>query len=225
MQRPFVRIKMATSLDGAWRAASGESQWITGPVARQKGHDLRALSMGILTGAGTVLADDPELTARNLELKTLNPLQPKPFVFFRPESLSEFPGWPQAQALKEIPLAFKNKKLGQPGRGTEFIPYPSFSEPQKSAEVFPNFLNRIFKEHATHSLLVEAGPGLTQWILESGGPWDELHHFVGPQFLGGPGALVWPKNFKNGKLPGIGVQTLEMTRLEDGNLYGVWSPK
>ncbi|MCF6338770.1 MAG: bifunctional diaminohydroxyphosphoribosylaminopyrimidine deaminase/5-amino-6-(5-phosphoribosylamino)uracil reductase RibD [Gammaproteobacteria bacterium] len=62
--RPFVRGKMAMSLDGRTAMASGESQWITGEAARRDVHRLRARSAAIITGIGTVLTDDPSLTAR-----------------------------------------------------------------------------------------------------------------------------------------------------------------
>ena len=62
--RPWVRCKLAMSVDGRTAMASGESQWITGEAARRDVHRLRARSSAILTGIETVLADDPSLTAR-----------------------------------------------------------------------------------------------------------------------------------------------------------------
>jgi diaminohydroxyphosphoribosylaminopyrimidine deaminase/5-amino-6-(5-phosphoribosylamino)uracil reductase len=61
---PFVRLKVASSLDGATAMTSGESQWITGPEARADVQRLRARSGAILTGIGTVIADDPALNVR-----------------------------------------------------------------------------------------------------------------------------------------------------------------
>ena len=59
-----VTLKLATSLDGRIALANGQSQWITGPEARAEVHRMRAEHDAILTGIGTVLADDPQMTAR-----------------------------------------------------------------------------------------------------------------------------------------------------------------
>lgn len=62
--RPWLRVKLGVSLDGRTALANGESQWITSPEAREDAHHWRARCGALLTGAGTVLADDPHLTVR-----------------------------------------------------------------------------------------------------------------------------------------------------------------
>ena len=62
--RPFVVLKLATSLDGRIAAADGTSQWLTGPATRLRAHTLRAEADAVVIGSGTALADDPQLTVR-----------------------------------------------------------------------------------------------------------------------------------------------------------------
>ncbi|HEX7373475.1 MAG TPA: bifunctional diaminohydroxyphosphoribosylaminopyrimidine deaminase/5-amino-6-(5-phosphoribosylamino)uracil reductase RibD [Steroidobacteraceae bacterium] len=69
--RPWVTLKMAMSLDGRTALANGASQWITGPAARSDVQKLRARAAAILTGSGTVFADDPALTVRDPSLDLL----------------------------------------------------------------------------------------------------------------------------------------------------------
>jgi len=64
--RPWVRLKIAATLDGRTALANGRSQWITGAEARRDGHRWRARACAIATGAGTVRADDPQLTVREV---------------------------------------------------------------------------------------------------------------------------------------------------------------
>jgi diaminohydroxyphosphoribosylaminopyrimidine deaminase/5-amino-6-(5-phosphoribosylamino)uracil reductase len=65
--RPWLRLKVAATLDGKTALNNGISQWITGPDARRDAHRLRARSCAMLTGIGTVLADDPSFTVRDIE--------------------------------------------------------------------------------------------------------------------------------------------------------------
>ena len=80
--RPWVTVKWASTLDGRAAAADGTSQWITGTAARQRVHEQRAPSDAILVGTGTVLADDPSLTARG-DAGELYAAQPLPVVVGR----------------------------------------------------------------------------------------------------------------------------------------------
>jgi len=73
---PWVRMKTAASLDGMTALHNGVSQWITGPAARADGHHWRARACAILTGIGTVKADDPQLNVRAVE----TPRQPRRIV-------------------------------------------------------------------------------------------------------------------------------------------------
>lgn len=79
LRRPFVTVKWASSLDGRAAAADGTSKWITGTAARQRVHEQRERSDAIIVGTGTVLADDPALTARG-DGGELMPHQPIPVV-------------------------------------------------------------------------------------------------------------------------------------------------
>jgi diaminohydroxyphosphoribosylaminopyrimidine deaminase / 5-amino-6-(5-phosphoribosylamino)uracil reductase len=72
-KRPFVTLKLATSLDGKVALANGRSQWITGPGARAVSHQIRASHDAIMTGIGTVLTDDPALTCRLPGLSARSP--------------------------------------------------------------------------------------------------------------------------------------------------------
>jgi diaminohydroxyphosphoribosylaminopyrimidine deaminase/5-amino-6-(5-phosphoribosylamino)uracil reductase len=77
--RPFVTLKWASSLDGRAAASDGTSQWITGTAARLDVHRRRGASDAIIVGTGTVLADNPSLTARDAD-GSLLPGQPVPVV-------------------------------------------------------------------------------------------------------------------------------------------------
>ncbi len=104
--RPHVTVKWAQSLDGRAAASDGTSQWITGPVARADVHRRRAESDAIVVGTGTVLADDPALTARAAD-GSLLPHQPVPVVIGETST-------PDAAALRshpERPLFYPTRDL------------------------------------------------------------------------------------------------------------------
>ncbi|WP_230408211.1 bifunctional diaminohydroxyphosphoribosylaminopyrimidine deaminase/5-amino-6-(5-phosphoribosylamino)uracil reductase RibD [Undibacterium baiyunense] len=78
--RPWVRLKMAASLDGFTALPNGQSQWITDGAAREDGHRWRARADAILTGIGTVLADDPQLSIRLPEVDSVQSHQPRKVI-------------------------------------------------------------------------------------------------------------------------------------------------
>jgi diaminohydroxyphosphoribosylaminopyrimidine deaminase/5-amino-6-(5-phosphoribosylamino)uracil reductase len=73
--RPTVTLKLATSLDGRIALANGQSKWITGEAARAEAHRMRAAHDAVIVGSETVLADDPELTARTDPMPEKQPLR------------------------------------------------------------------------------------------------------------------------------------------------------
>ena len=79
-QRPYVRLKIATSLDGRTAMATGESKWITGPAAREDVQKLRAQSGAIITGSETVIVDNPQLNVRSSQLGIAPEQVPHPKV-------------------------------------------------------------------------------------------------------------------------------------------------
>jgi diaminohydroxyphosphoribosylaminopyrimidine deaminase/5-amino-6-(5-phosphoribosylamino)uracil reductase len=97
LRRPFVSLKWASTIDGRAAATDGSSQWITGTAARQRVHEQRAVADAILVGTGTVIADDPSLTARG-DAGELMPHQPVPVVIGER-------GIPEGAALYAHPLA------------------------------------------------------------------------------------------------------------------------
>ena len=74
LERPQVTLKLASSFDGRIATGTGESQWITGPLARRKVHQMRARHDAVMVGGGTARADDPSLTVRGLGI-THQPLR------------------------------------------------------------------------------------------------------------------------------------------------------
>lgn len=176
--RPWVRCKLAMSLDGRTALASGESKWITGDAARQDVHRLRARSSAIVTGVGTVLADDPALTARLAE------------------------GEAERQPLRvvvdtHLSLPLEAKLLKQPGRtlimtcsddedaaaaleanGAEVVRLPLCSDVVDMGAVLD-----ILGEMAVNEVLLETGATLSGAVLQAG-LLDEIVIYMAPLLMG-----------------------------------------
>jgi len=171
--RPFVRIKLAISLDGRTAMASGESQWITGEAARADVQRFRARSCAIVTGSETVLADDPLMTVRNAaEAGSRQPL--------RVVLDSRLRTRPTAKIFNPPGKALVAYLEGRPDHDkAEFLKLTTAD----SGGIDLAVLFETLAARDCNEVLVEAGPTLAGAVLQAG-LWDELIIYMAPKLLG-----------------------------------------
>ena len=172
--RPWVRVKIAASLDGRTALAGGESQWITGPEARADGHRWRARSCAILTGLGTVLQDDPQLNVRAVETTR----QPLKVVVDRHGELP-----PKARLLAGAPVVIFSAEAPKHSWNGE-VESIVLAGPDGRVDLRA-MLARL-GELGINELQVEAGAKLNGALLAAGLV-DELLLYFAPCLLGDPG--------------------------------------
>ena len=184
--RGRVRVKLAMSLDGRTAMASGESQWITGPAARQDVQRLRAMSCAIVTGIGTVLADDCALSVRAEELgmgedEALRASRDQPLRAILDSRLQTPPGARVLQGLQQT-LLFRSETAQIPDglRETQaqFQSLPTLEEGLDLSQML-NVLNA----RQCNEILVESGPRLAGALLQRG-LLDELIIYMAPSLMG-----------------------------------------
>jgi diaminohydroxyphosphoribosylaminopyrimidine deaminase/5-amino-6-(5-phosphoribosylamino)uracil reductase len=167
-RRPWVRLKVAATLDGRTALEDGRSQWITGAEARRDGHEWRARACAILTGIGTVKADNPQLTVREVATSR----QPLRVVV---DSRLETPHDARIlQGERVLVFAAREGKL-----------------PNAEVVVLPNEKNKVELPQMLQAL---AGRGINELHVEAGfrlngslvrvGCIDEFLVYVNPSFLG-----------------------------------------
>ncbi|PRO66970.1 bifunctional diaminohydroxyphosphoribosylaminopyrimidine deaminase/5-amino-6-(5-phosphoribosylamino)uracil reductase RibD [Alkalicoccus urumqiensis] len=181
-QRPYVTLKMATSIDGKTATASGESQWITGPESREDGHRLRRTHDAILTGINTVETDDPSLTVRLPEggMQPLRVVLDTTLRFPEQARLLQDGGGVRIFTTEQAP-ADKVTRLREKGASVTVL--PSFR-----IDV-PDVLDMLGSEQV-QSLLVEGGASIHDSFLRSG-LFEQVVHYSAPILIGGekaPGA-------------------------------------
>jgi len=167
--RPWVRLKLAATLDGRSALANGVSQWITGPEARRDGHRWRARACAILSGIGTVKADDPRLTVREIE----TPRQPLRVVV---DSRLEMPRGARILQGERV-LVFAARE-GTPPENAELVVLPNA---QGKVEL-PRMLEELGRR-GINELHVEAGFRLNGSLVREGCV-DEFLVYLNPSFLG-----------------------------------------
>lgn len=168
---PYVRLKVAASLDGRTAMASGESKWITGAEARQDVQHLRAISGAVVTGIDTVLADDCQLNVRELTgIDVATIVQPKRVVLDR---------------KGRLPL--DAKILQQPEQTMVMTPFRAELDVLGVIQIETQPLSSLFqllvKQYQIYDVLVEAGATLATACLEQCLV-DELVHYIAPTLLG-----------------------------------------
>lgn len=178
-QLPWIHAKWAMSLDGRIACDSGHSQWISSPASRAAVHSLRGRVDAILTGAGTVRADNPLLTARPPGPRT--PLR----VIFDSSGTAVTADSRLAQSLSEAPVLVcvsdrctesKRQQLRNLGFEVFAVDSPQSVPPRA-------VLAELGRRGLTHVLL-EAGPALLGAFFDQQAV-DEVHIFVAPKILGG----------------------------------------
>lgn len=170
--RPWVTLKCAASLDGKISLSNGESKWITGPEARARVHLMRAQSDAVVTGVGTIIADNPMLTVRDVPGKT-----PMRAILDRtlrtPPQSAIFDGGEVVILTTEKADAARKAALEARGARIEVLP----SE---------NYLQEVLKklcDLGVNYLMVEAGAAVTSSFISSG-LCDELNLFLAPKLMG-----------------------------------------
>jgi diaminohydroxyphosphoribosylaminopyrimidine deaminase/5-amino-6-(5-phosphoribosylamino)uracil reductase len=179
--RPWLRSKLAASVDGRTALANGASQWITGAAARRDVHRWRARSSAVLTGSGTLLADDPALTAR-LEGEDASAVQ-QPLRVVVDSGLRTPAGAKTLQAPGRVLIftasedAGRRRALEQRGAAIETVAADGAGH-CRLADVLVKLAAL-----EVNSVWVEAGPVLNGALLAAG-LIDELIVYVAPQVLG-----------------------------------------
>ena len=181
---PYVRLKVASSLDGRTAMASGESKWITGTAARTDVQHWRAISAAVLTGIDTVLADDCLLNVRHLAGvdDTHSVVQPKRIILDR---------------QGRLPLSAQI--LQQPETVMVMGPYRAELEAlgviQLAVQPLATLLAQLVQQHQIYDVLVEAGATLSTAFLQEG--WvDEVISYVAPTLLGRSARAMFNAEFE-----------------------------
>ena len=174
-RKPFVRLKVAASLDGRTAMASGESRWVTGGAARADVQAWRARICEIVTGADTVLLDDPELTVRDASYAFADALsQPLRVILDSHLRIPE-----TARLFAEPGASLVVHVSGKPAHDkAEHLLLPS-----AEGRVDLDALLAHLAERPCNEVLIEAGPTLIGAFLEAS-LWDELLLYLAPKMLG-----------------------------------------
>jgi diaminohydroxyphosphoribosylaminopyrimidine deaminase/5-amino-6-(5-phosphoribosylamino)uracil reductase len=178
--RPWVRCKLAMSLDGRTAMASGESQWITGSAARRDVHHLRARSSAIMTGIDTVLADDPSLTARLEDDRYAEVRQPLRVIL---DSRLRLPATARLLDMPGDTLVFTGMDASTERARFGHVAVSVITVPIKSGRLDLVAVLQHLGSLEINEVHVEAGATLSGALLQAGLV-DELVIYMAPHLMG-----------------------------------------
>lgn len=182
--RPWVRVKLAMSLDGRTALASGESRWITGEAARADVQRLRARSGAVLTGIGTLLADDPSLNLRlsaaelDIEGEPIQPLRVVLDTALQTPAAARLLSLPGAVLIFTAAPADAHRRAALEAVGAQVVEVPAIPGGLDLRAVLAELARREVNE-----VQVEAG-AILAGALVAGGLADELVVYLAPHLLG-----------------------------------------
>jgi diaminohydroxyphosphoribosylaminopyrimidine deaminase/5-amino-6-(5-phosphoribosylamino)uracil reductase len=186
-QQPYARLKLAMSLDGRTAMAGGESQWITGEAARADVQRLRAGSSAIVTGIGTVLADDPSMNVR-LRAAELPGVQGDGFVLQPLRVVLDSEGRMPASARM---LRLSGRTLVCVGEAAPGVALDALRSAGAEIQMLPRAgtgldlaaLMRVLAQRQVNEVLFECGAALAGAALQAGVV-DELVVYMAPHLMG-----------------------------------------
>ena len=173
--RPWVRMKIAASLDGKTALSNGRSQWITGEAARRDGHHWRARACAVLTGIGTVMDDDPQLTVRDVAT-TRQPL--RVVVDSRLETPLAARVLEGGNVLVAAAREHGDRIAALREKGAEVVVLPNAAGKVELPDLFRELARRELNE-----IHVEAGHKLNGSLVNEGMV-DELVLYLAPSVIG-----------------------------------------
>jgi diaminohydroxyphosphoribosylaminopyrimidine deaminase/5-amino-6-(5-phosphoribosylamino)uracil reductase len=182
--RPLVTLKLATTLDGRIATHTGESRWITGPAARARTHLMRAQHDAVMVGAGTALADDPQLTCRVEGLEKRSPVRVVVDGALRLPLTAQL-----VAGAREVPTWLVTREGSDPLRrqaladcGVEVLE----AGVDETGELSPPAVLQLLGERGVTRLLVEGGSRLSAALLRAGLV-DRIAWFRAARLIGGDG--------------------------------------
>ncbi|MFT5044943.1 MAG: diaminohydroxyphosphoribosylaminopyrimidine deaminase [Porticoccaceae bacterium] len=190
-QRPYLIAKSASSLDGKTATRTGHSQWITGPAARERGHELRQAVDAIVVGADTVIADDPSLTVRLPETRcpTDAVRHPRPVILDSSGRVSLAAklldgSLPTKTLILTTKMMDTSHRQAIESKGHEVV---VLENNEHGIGISPEAIVDALGQRGMHSVLLEGGASV-HGTFRDAGLIDEVWTFIAPAIIGGKNA-------------------------------------